>query len=170
MIVDFQMIESIAVSLSVIASLYIFWRTPKYSNIRARYDKLIFPLFQLIEPYLFTDYSKVPITDIVDFIEQNAVFAGSRINECTFYLKENCNQYNFNRLCHWIYFEYNSSSFILGLRVHSMSYRLNRHQYETKFLFFIYMFLYIFLLLICLCFAITLLIAVIFITQRLRGI
>ena len=86
MSVNFQMIESISVSLSVFASLYIFWRTPKYSNIKARYDKLIFPLFQLIEPYLFTDYSKAPIADIVDFIEQNAVFAGSRIIECTFYL------------------------------------------------------------------------------------
>ena len=79
--INFQDIESIAISLSVIASLYIFWRTPKYANIKERYEKLIFPLFSLIEPYLFKDYSKAPVDKVIGLISDNAVYAGSRINE-----------------------------------------------------------------------------------------
>lgn len=170
MTINFQDIESIAVSLSVIASLYIFWRTPKYANIKERYEKLIFPLFCLIEPYLFKDYSKSPVDKAIGLISDNAVYAGSRINEYAYYFQQNKNQYNFNLLCRRIYHEYNVCSFILGLKVHSLSYRLNRKQYQSKLLFIIYIVGYACLLLIAFVFFLAFLIATKAITQRLMGI
>jgi hypothetical protein len=170
MTINFQDIESIAVSLSVIASLYIFWRTPKYANIKERYEKLIFPLFCLIEPYLFKDYSKAPTNKVIQLIKDNAVYAGSRINEYAYYFNENCNQYNFNLLCRRIYHEYNVCSFILGLKTHSLSYRLNRKQYQSKFLLIAYMLGNILLLLIGIIFSLVLISALLLITQRLMGI
>lgn len=170
MTINFQSIESIAVSLSVIASLYIFWRTPKYSNIKERYEKVVFPLFSLMEPYLFKDCSTAPINEAVELIKSNAVYAGSRLNEWAYYLSNPTNQYNYNLFCKQIYREYDSCSFILGLKMHSLSYRLSRNQYQSKFLLIAYMLGNILLLLIGIAFSLVLLTALLAITQKLLAL
>ena len=128
-------------ALSVIASLYIFWRTPKYANIKERYENVIFPLFSLLEPYLFKDFSKAPIDKALSLINQNASYAGSRLNEWAYYLGKNNNQYNYNSFCKQLYYEYDKCSFILGLKIHSLSYRISRNQNFYLLLIYLFMFL-----------------------------
>ena len=167
---NFQNIESIAVALSVIASLYIFWRTPKYANIKERYENVIFPLFSLLEPYLFKDFSKAPIDKALSLINQNTSYAGSRLNEWAYYLGKNNNQYNYNSFCKQLYYEYDKCSFILGLKIHSLSYRISRKQYQSKFLLVAYLLIHVFALLIAISITLILFTTVLVITQRLLGL
>ena len=103
-------------------------------------------------------------------INQNASYAGSRLNEWAYYLGKNNNQYNYNSFCKQLYYEYDKCSFILGLKIHSLSYRISRKQYHSKFLLVAYLLIHVFALLIAISITLILFTTVLVITQRLLGL
>lgn len=139
----------IAALFSLLVTIYIFRITPKYQLVRERYDKLIYPVFDKIEPYLF---KKIPIGElnsILSIIDEHMDLSGGKLKEIVFYCKKDPGQENFNSLCRCINNEYDRACSRLGLKKRNIIYRLNRRQYQTKLMFWIYVIGQVFLLLIC---------------------
>ncbi|WP_312372717.1 hypothetical protein [Lachnoclostridium sp.] len=140
----------IAALISLLVTIYIFKITPKYQLVRERYDKLIYPVFHKIEPFLFKSIPKKELEAVITVIEENMNLAGGRLGEIIYYLKLNSKQENFNSLCRYINNEYDKACSRLGLKQRSITYRLNRNQYQTKLMLFIYVLGHTLLLLIVL--------------------
>lgn len=128
----------IAALISLLVTIYIFRITPKYQLVRERYDKLIYPVFNKIEPFLFKQVPTVELESVITIIEENMNLAGGRLDEILYYLKTDANQENFNALCRYISNEYDKACSRLGLKQRSITYRLNRNQYQTKLMLFLY--------------------------------
>lgn len=143
--INFDLLISV---FSLLIAIYVFKAGPKYALLQERYEKLIFPLFNYIEPYLFCDYNAEYTKHLLQIFNANKHLARAKLIECVYYLESDSNQNSFNRLCRCLISEYDSLSFILGLGLHSITYRINRNQYKTNFMFNLYTAFYCFLLII----------------------
>ena len=133
--IDFELIISF---FSLLVAVYVFKAGPKYSLLKERYEKLISPLMNYIEPYLFKEYDTEYTKHILQIINENKYLARAKLIECVYYLESYNDQYSFNKFCRKLISEYDSLSFVLGLGMHSITYRLNRKQYKTKIMLILY--------------------------------
>ena len=162
--------ESFSLALSVVVSLYVFWRTPKYKMLQERYKNIIFPLFSLLEPYLYVPYDTIPIDKVTELIESNQMYLGSRLHECLYYFKRNPSQENYNAFCNRLCHEYDMCCFFFGLKVRSISYRINRNQYSSVLFFIFYLIGNTLLLLFAFIVFLFVLTSVFFISQKILGL
>ena len=132
----------IGVLLTTILSIYIFRVETSTPFIRERYDKLIFPLFDLIEPFLFQKCPEDTLEKALSIIEENKSLADGKLLEIFYYCKKNPSSNNFRNLCIYIDETYDRFCRSLGLKRRSMFYRLMRMQYRSKGHLFLYIFLY----------------------------
>lgn len=125
-----DLLNFIGILCTVIVSIYIFKKDTSTPFIRKRYEKLIFPLFNSLEPVLYQEVKPEYIKNSLQIIKDNKYLADGKLLEL-FY---NCSQYptqqNFNQLCSYIDKLYDKTCRRLGLRVRSFSYRIARHQYK----------------------------------------
>ena len=125
-----DLLNFIGILCTVIVSIYIFKKDTSTPFIRERYEKLIFPLFNSLEPVLYQEVKPEYIKNSLQIIKDNKYLADGKLLEL-FY---NCSQYptqqNFNQLCSYIDKLYDKTCRRLGLRVRSFSYRIARHQYK----------------------------------------
>lgn len=128
----------IAAFISFFVSIYIFKTTPKYDLVLKRYEILIFPLFNKIEPYFFAPVSSDILDPLLEIIENNKSIAGGRLNELLYFCQAHPSQENFNSLCRQINTEYDRCCRRLGLKRRSTWYRIARKQYQTKFVFILF--------------------------------
>lgn len=135
---NFDLAAIIAAIISISASVYIFKATPKYELVYNRYTSLIFPLFQLIEPYLFKTMNKKVLSNAVDLIEQNKMFAGNQLIYISYICKKNPCQENFDFLCSYVSKEYDRCCTRLGLGKRSISYKVSKGQYKNKIMLIVY--------------------------------
>lgn len=58
-------------SLTVLSSIYIFKMSSKSTITKERYEKLIFPMFDIIEPILFKEKDFIVFQRLFDVYENN---------------------------------------------------------------------------------------------------
>lgn len=132
----------IGVLITAILSIYLFKAETSTSFIRERYDKLIFPLFDLIEPFLFHKCPEDIMEKALCIIEENKSLADGTLLEVFYYCKQKPSPKNFRNLCIYIDRTYDKFCRCLGLRKRPMSYRISRGQYRGKGYIFFYALLY----------------------------
>ncbi len=135
---NFDLAAIIATIISITASIYMFKNTPKYDLVYKRYNELISPLFNIIEPNLFMPVSKEILAPIFKIIKDNKSLAGGRLIELSYYCENNPSQNNFDNLCIYISSEYDSCCSRLGLKRRSIWYKIIRKQYKTNLVFILY--------------------------------
>lgn len=145
MILLFSILKSIDVSTIIAAiitisfSMYTFKkdRNPEYTL--SRYEKLIFPLYELLEPYFFKPLQPNILEKALLIIENNKSLAGGKLLSSLYFCRLNPCQDNYNSLCNVINKEFDECCSRLGIPKRSIWYRIVREQYKTKFMFVMYL-------------------------------
>ena len=144
--------------ISVFISIHLYNLSAKKQIERERYDKLIFPLFDLLEPHLFCEVDSSTFQAALKIIRDNKSIAGGHL----LYLLDLCehtpSQENFNSLCKFTNSELDRLCKILCIKKRSFFYRLNKNQYQTKLMLYLYAIynVFVFLLSLAALFGVTL--------------
>lgn len=139
---SFDPLNFAGIIVTVIASLYIFKGETSVSFARERHDKLIFPIFNLLEPILYTDFQIDVLERVSKIIEDNKNLADGKLLEIHYLCTKNPSIENFKSLCAYIDAAYDKSCRKLGLKTRSIAYRINRRQYKSKFYLFLFIAIY----------------------------
>lgn len=130
---NFDPLNFIGLIATVIASLYIFKSETYVSFAKERHDKLIFPLFNLLEPILYTVPDAEILKQALKIIDDNKNLADGKLIEIYYYCSENPSMDNFKTLCAYVDSAYDKSCRKLGLKTRSLMYRFCRNQFKSKF-------------------------------------
>lgn len=144
----------IGMVLTCVFSLYFFKAQFSSSYVQERHEKLIFPLFDALEPVLYQKLDQKYLDKALFIIEENKSFADGAILDCYYSCKTYPSQESFVELCSCIDHAFDKSCCKLKLRKRSFAYRINKKQYRNKlslaFYFFVFslptIFSYIFVL------------------------
>ena len=128
---------------TVIVAVYVFKGGLSTSLIRERHDKLIFPLFDLLEPVLYKNYTDDILNIALQIIKQNKNLADGRLLEISYWCSKAPSQHRFMQLCSYIDRMYDKSCRKLGLKTRRMTYRIDRHQYKNRGYLVLYFIIYI---------------------------
>lgn len=118
--------------LTALVSIYIFKKESSSAFTRERHDKLIFPLFNLLEPVLYQNASPDILSSALKIIEDNKNIADGKLLELFYFYSHHPSQENFQQLCTYADRMYDKSCWKLGLKLRSVAYRINRKQYNNK--------------------------------------
>ena len=127
--------------------LVVYMLTVRNSFARERYERLIAPLFFILEPHLYRDFSTEARTALGEAIEvyvQYRPFAGARLMQA-FALCESadlCAGEAFRILCRTVDRSFDFSSLCFGLPLRSIAYRINYRQYGSKAAMYLFFFLF----------------------------
>lgn len=138
---SFDPLNFIGLLATVLVSFYIFKSDLPFDYVKEKHEKLIFPLFDLVEPFLYQQPSDSLWEKIFAIIEQNKSFADGKLLSLFYYCKKQPNYSNFISLCSYIDHAYDKSCHRLKLKCRSIEYRVNRNQYKNKRYFFLYVLL-----------------------------
>lgn len=139
---SFDPLNFIGIILTIIASIYIFKSETSISFTKERHDRLIFPLFNLLEPYLYQKPPANLITEALRIIEENRNLADGKLLEICYYYSKKPSSENYVSLCSYIDNAYDRSCRRLGLKTRSLIYRFNRSQYKNKLFLVIFFTVY----------------------------
>lgn len=120
--------------LTALVSIYIFKKESSNSFTRERHDKLIFPLFDLLEPVLYQDVPPDILKDALKIIEDNKNIADGKLLELHYLCSKAPSKEHCRLLCSYANKMYDKSCWKLGLKLRSITYRINRNQYGHKLL------------------------------------
>ncbi len=121
----------IGVLFTIIVSLYIFKHENSYSFVRERHDKIIFPLFNLLEPFLYHDVPKETLESALQIIESNKNLIDGKLLGVSYFCAKNPSRNNLNELFSYVDRAYDKSCRKLGLKTRTFSYRFSRKQYKN---------------------------------------
>lgn len=139
---SFDPLNFIGIIVTVIASLYIFNGETSVSFAKERHDKLIFPIFDLLEPIMYIDFQIDVLEKALKIIENNKNLADGKLLEIYYFCTTNPSEENFKSLCAYIDTAYDKSCRKLGLKTRSIIYRISRRQYKTKLHLFCFIAIY----------------------------
>ena len=123
----------IAVIASALISIYISKGSITSQFIKERHDKLISPIFNLLEPILYTKCDTAILNKVFKIIDENKNLADGKLIDFSYRCTVNLNDDNFKDLCAYIDSAYDKSCKKLGLKTRGVSYRIFRHQYKSTF-------------------------------------
>jgi hypothetical protein len=133
-----NMVGTIIAVLTLFLSFIIF-RSQSASTIRReRHDKLICPLFFLLEPVLYKEPDKETMEQVYAVIDANPNLVDGKLHALEYYCKSSLTRESFIKLCSYVNFQYDLSCHRLHLRTRGITYRLTREQYKTKTMFLLY--------------------------------
>lgn len=135
---SFDPLNFIGLIATVLVSVYIFKSDLPFDYAKEKHEKLIFPLFDLVEPFLYQQANDVLWEKIFNVIEKNKSFADGTLISLLYYCKKQPNHQNFISLCTYIDRAYDKSCKRLKLKRRSIEYRINRNQYKNKIYFFLF--------------------------------
>ncbi|MFT4107708.1 MAG: hypothetical protein QM657_18295 [Lacrimispora sp.] len=129
---SFDPLNFIGILATVIVSFYIFKSETSISFTKERHEKLIFPLFDVLEPILYQSPDSEILSKALNIIERNKSLADGKLLSVYYYCKKNPNTESFNSLCSYIDKAFDKSCRRLQLKTRSLEYRINRNQYKSK--------------------------------------
>lgn len=129
---------------TVIVSIYIFKSGISISFVQERHDKLIYPLFNILEPILYQKSENEILENALALINQHKNLADGKLLELEYCCKTRPTHQDFIRLCLYADFSYDKSCKKLKLKRRSFVYRMFRRQYPNNLFFALYFFLFIF--------------------------
>lgn len=122
----------LGILLTALVSIYIFRKESSNAFTRERHDKLIFPLFNLLEPVLYQNVPSDILNAALKVIEDNKNIADGKLLELLYLCTQHPSQTHFRMLCLYADRMYDKSCWRLGLKLRSITYRINRRQYNHK--------------------------------------
>ncbi len=135
---NFELVSAIIALGTIVVTIALSKKETSLSLIKERYENLIFPLFSLLEPFLYQKEIPDSLPHILDFIEKQKIYADGKLIELAYYCRINPSIKDFINLCKYADKSYDYFCRKLGLRLRSVSYRLNRNQYSNYFYLFFY--------------------------------
>ena len=129
---NFDPLNFLGILVTVISSIYIFKNETSISFTKERYEKLIFPLFNLLEPILFQEPEKTILDKALKLIDENKNLADGKLIELSYYCSEQPSLENFKDLCSYSNKAYDRACRKLGLKTRSLFYRYKRNQFKNK--------------------------------------
>ncbi len=129
---NFDPLNFLGILVTVISSIYIFKNENSISFTKERYEKLIFPLFNLLEPILFQEPEKTILDKALKLIDENKNLADGKLIELSYYCSEQPSLENFKDLCSYSNKAYDRACRKLGLKTRSLFYRYKRNQFKNK--------------------------------------
>lgn len=136
---SFDPLNFIGILATVVVSVYIFRSETSISFTKERHEKLIFPLFDILEPVLFQKPDTEVLSKALEIIEKNKSLADGKLLSVYYYCTVNPSVDNFNSLCSYIDKAYDKSCRRLQLKTRTLEYRINRKQYKNKFFLAFYL-------------------------------
>lgn len=121
----------VSLIVSTITAVYVMHAETRTPLIKARHEKLIAPLFFLIEPYLYNKESPDNLFEILYIIESNRDIADGKLLEC-YYWCSKAQKNSFYDLCKYADKLYDKSCKRLKLKCRTISYRISRKQYKSR--------------------------------------
>lgn len=82
---SFDPLNFLGTLATVLVSLYIFKNDLPFDYVRERHEKLIFPLFNLLEPSLYQQIDLSLLENACNIIEQNKSFADGKLLSLNYY-------------------------------------------------------------------------------------
>lgn len=152
---------------TLVLSIYTYRNAKRQTLERERYDKLIFPLFDLLEPHLFTSYNAEIMQKAVDIMRSAKPLLGGRLMNVLYLCESTPGEEAFSKLCAVTNSELDRVSRIIALERRDFYYRINRRQFRTKLAFVAYIVTSCLFLLVCFVFFITLLAALTVLIEQL---
>lgn len=138
-----DLLNFIGILFTAIISLYIFKSDDSKTFTRERHDKLIFPLFNLLEPTLYQDFQIDILNAASKIIETNKNLADGDLLNIHYLISKSPSKDTFIKLCAYVDKSYDKSCRKLGLKTRSATYRILRHQYKGIFQLLIYLSTYL---------------------------
>lgn len=132
----------LALIITVIVSLIISSGERLFGISRDRHEKLIAPLFILLEPNLYKKYDKNLVCQALKIIDENIILADGRLLDVRDSCKRNPEK-GFLELCRYIDKAYDKSCRKLKLKTRSILYRITTKQYENKCSFVLHLAIFI---------------------------
>lgn len=129
---SFDPLNFIGLLATVIVSIYIFKSEIPFSYIKERHEKLIFPIFNLLEPVLYQQANDDIWNRVFSIIEENKSFVDGRLLRIYYYCKIKPSNENFISLCSYVDRAYDKSCRAQKLKRRSIEYRIFRKQYKSK--------------------------------------
>lgn len=110
---------------TIIIAIYVFKKEPSKTYIKKRYEKVIFPIYNTFEPFLYnpniTDSLKKAYGQCQTIISANKMIAGGNL---LFLFDKPLNKYNVYRISKEIDKEYDKSCRNLGIQKRSLNYKM----------------------------------------------
>ncbi len=129
----------LATLLGVIAAFWTTLRTDASRAIKERYENLIFPLFNVLEPVLFHDEPTPDIhVEMMRIFLTNKQWADGELLERFHYYANIPNPATFQKLCALVDSRYDSCCRQLGMPVRTHAYRHDKKQFKNNFVDFLY--------------------------------
>lgn len=132
---NFDPLSFLGVICTVIASIYVFHQGLSMSFTRERHDKLISPLFSILEPILYQTPDQEIMKKVLKLIDSKRNLVDGKLLLVSYSYKKNNSIETFKALCLYIDSAYDKSCIKLGLKLRPINYRLIRKQYTNKFHF-----------------------------------
>ena len=123
---------------TIIATFLTFKKDKAFDIKRERFEKLISPLYFMLEPYMYRKIDTGSLNNIIVFIEKNRLYADANLIERAINCKKCPTPYNFNQLCLCVDILFDKYSLATSLKIRSINYRLNQNLYKNKFTFVLY--------------------------------
>lgn len=140
-----DLLNFIGILFTAIISLYIFKSDDSKILARERHDKLIFPLFNLLEPSLYQNFQTDILNAALKIIETNRNLADGDLLNLHYLISKSPSKDSFIKLCTYVDKSYDKSCRKLGLKTRSATYRILRHQYKNVFQLLTYLSTYLIL-------------------------
>ena len=138
--ITFDPLGFVGILITALVTIYIFKADIPFSYLQERHEKLIFPLFDCLEPVLYQPQDSAHLHQALSIIEKNKSFADGKLLN----IYHNCfidsSQNNFLELCAYADQAYDYSCRKLKLKRRSIEYRVNRKQYRNKKKLLLYIF------------------------------
>lgn len=139
---SFDPLNFLGILVTVITSLYIFKNETSISFAKERHEKLIFPLFNILEPVLYQNPDNQILDKALKLIDENKNLADGKLLELAYYCSIETSLENFKALCSYSSHAYDRSCRKLGLKTRSLSYRYARKQFKDKWGIFLFILSY----------------------------
>lgn len=122
----------ISVFIALFGSIYISRTETNITLVKERHEKLFFPLFDTLEPFLYQGLNTEALCKALKIIEENKSMVDGKLLSISYYCKKDPTDKNFNSLCSYVDHAYDRSCHRLNLKRRSLSYKLERCQYKNK--------------------------------------
>ena len=153
---NFDPLNFLGILVTVISSIYIFKNETSISFTKERYEKLIFPLFNLLEPIILdrrvrsvgdpvaivAGESEKAVDKALKLIDENKNLADGKLIELSYYCSDQPSLENFKDLCSYSSRAYDHACRKLGLKTRSLFYRYKRNQFKNKLGIILFIFSY----------------------------
>ncbi len=125
------LVDFLAALLGIVVTIWIARQEAANRAIRERYENLIFPLFNVLEPVLFLDEPTPDIhVEMMRIFITNKRWADGKLLECFYYFEKNPTPKTFRKLCVLVDARYDSCCRRLGIRPRTFRYRQAKKQFR----------------------------------------